>query len=75
MTSPALVEGVNLDTVVCVLLQDLLGVFIRVEGVHEDQGNVCVVRFVQVLQDDGRQRHRRSMPKGQLESRRSSVSQ
>lgn len=49
-TSPALVEGVYLDAVVCVLLQDLLGVLIRVEGVHKDQWHVCVIRFVQVLQ-------------------------
>ncbi len=47
--SPALVEGVYLDAVVCVLLQDLLRVFVCVEGVHEDQRHVCVVRLVQVL--------------------------
>lgn len=47
---PALVKGVYLDAVVCVLLQDLLGVFVRVEGVHEDQGHVGVVRLVQVLE-------------------------
>lgn len=46
---PALVEGVYLDPVVCVLLQDFLCVFISVEGVHEDQGHVCVVSLVQVL--------------------------
>lgn len=46
---PALVKGVYLDAVVCVLLQDLLGVFVCVEGVHEDQGHVGVVRLVQVL--------------------------
>lgn len=39
-----------LDAVVCVLLQDLLGVLVRVEGIHEDQGHVGVVGFVQVLQ-------------------------
>lgn len=49
--SPALVKGVYLDTVVRVLLQDLLRVFICVEGVHEDQGHVCVVSLVQVLWD------------------------
>ena len=49
--SPALVKGVYLDSVVCVLLQDFLCVFICVEGVHEDQGDVCVVRPVQVLWD------------------------
>lgn len=48
-SSPALVEGVYLDAVVCVLLQDLLGVLVRIEGIHEDQGHVGVVRFVQVL--------------------------
>lgn len=46
---PALVKGVYLDAMVCVLLQDLLGVFVCVEGVHEDQGHVGVVRLVQVL--------------------------
>lgn len=48
---PALVEGVYLDAVVCVFLQDLLRVFVRVEGVHEYQGHVCVVGLVEVLQD------------------------
>lgn len=47
--SPALVKGVYLDSVVCVLLQDLLCVFICVEGVHEDQRNICVVGLIQVL--------------------------
>ena len=43
-----------LDTVVCVFLQDFLGIFIRVEGVHKDQRNVCVVGFVQVLRENSR---------------------
>lgn len=47
--SPALVKGVYLDAVVCVLLQDLLCVFICVERVHEDQGHICVVSLVQML--------------------------
>lgn len=47
--SPALVKGVYLDPVVCVLLQDFLCVFICVERVHEDQRYVCVVSLVQVL--------------------------
>lgn len=51
---PALVKGVYLDAVVCVLLQNLLGVFVCVEGVHEDQGHVSVVRLVQVLQEKRR---------------------
>ena len=46
---PALVEGVDVDLVVFVLLQDLLGVFVGVEGVHEDERHVGVERFVQVL--------------------------
>lgn len=50
-SSPALVESVYLDTVVCVLLQCLLCIFVCVERVHEDQGDVCVVRLVQVLWD------------------------
>lgn len=49
--APALVEGVDLDPVVFVLLQDLLGVVVRVEGVHEDQRHVGVKRLVQVLRD------------------------
>lgn len=39
-----------LDTVVGVLLQDFLSVLVCVEGIHEDQGHVGVVCFVQVLQ-------------------------
>lgn len=52
--SPALVKGVYLDTVVCVLLQDLLCVFICVERVHENQGHVCVVSLVQMLWENKR---------------------
>ena len=48
--SPALVEGVDVDAVVFVLLQDLLGVVVGVEGVHEDERHVGVERFVQMLQ-------------------------
>ena len=48
---PALVKGVYLDTVVCVLLQDLLRIFICVEGVHEHQWYICVVGLVQMLQN------------------------
>lgn len=47
--SPALVEGVDLHPVVRVLLQDFLCVLVRVEGVHEDQRDISVVRLVQVL--------------------------
>lgn len=32
-----------------VLLQDLLGVLVRVEGVHEDQRHVRVKGLIQVL--------------------------
>ena len=46
---PALVEGVDLDTVVRVFLQDLICVFICVEGVHQDQGHVGIKSLVQVL--------------------------
>lgn len=49
--SPALVEGVYLDTVVRVLLQDLICVLVCVEGVHEDQGHIGVVGLVQVLRE------------------------
>lgn len=48
---PALVEGVDLDAVMCVLLQDLLGVFICVEGIHEHQWHVCIIRLIQMLKD------------------------
>lgn len=46
---PALVEGVYLDPVVCVLLQDLPGVLVSVERVHQDQRDVRVVSLIQVL--------------------------
>lgn len=49
MDVPALIEGVDLDPVVFVLLQDFLSIFICVEGVHEDQWDISVVRLVQVL--------------------------
>lgn len=39
---PALVESVDVHPVVCVLLQDLLGVLVCVEGVHENQRHVHV---------------------------------
>ena len=51
---PALVEGVYVDAVVFVFLQDLLRVLVRVEGVHEDQRNVGVKRFVQMLKNKNR---------------------
>ena len=54
MTSPALIERVNLDPVVCVFLQDLLGIFVCVEGVHEDQRDISVVGLVQVLRENSR---------------------
>lgn len=50
MYVPALVEGVYFDTVVSVFLQDLLGVFISVKAVHQDQRDVSVVGFIQMLQ-------------------------
>lgn len=43
---PALVEGVDVDAVMFVFLEDLLGVIISIEGVHEHQRNVCVERLV-----------------------------
>ena len=46
-----------LDAVVCIFLQDLLRVFVRVEGVHEHQGHVCVVSLVKVLQDIKKKTH------------------
>ena len=45
-----LVEGDNIDVVVGVFLDDALSIFVGVEGVHEDERHVDVVRLVQVLQ-------------------------
>lgn len=55
---PALVEGVDLHPVVFVLLQDLLRVLVRVEGVHEDERHVGVEGFVQMLKE----KNARSLP-------------
>jgi hypothetical protein len=44
-----LVEGEDVDVVVLVLLDDPRGVFVRVERVHEDEGDVDVVLRVEVL--------------------------
>lgn len=46
---PALVEGVDVDAVVLVFLQDLPCVVVRVEGVHENEWHVGVEGFVQML--------------------------
>ena len=48
---PALVESVYLDAVMSVLLQNLLGVLVCVEGVHENKRNICVVGLVQMLRE------------------------
>lgn len=39
---PALVESVDVHPVVCVLLQDFLGVLVGVEGVHENKRHIHV---------------------------------
>ena len=44
-----LVEGKDLDIVVLVFLNDTCGVFVRVERIHEDEGDVDVVSRVEVL--------------------------
>ena len=44
-----LVEGEDPDLEPSVLPDDLGGVFIRVEGVHQDERNVSIVSFVQML--------------------------
>lgn len=49
---PALVEGVDVDPVVFVLLQDLLCVFVCVEGVHKNERHVGVEGFVQMLKNN-----------------------
>jgi len=44
-----LVEGADLDVEPFVFADDFRGVFVGVEGVHQDQGNVGVISRVQVL--------------------------
>jgi hypothetical protein len=46
---PGLVEGEDLDVMVCVLLDDALRVFVRVERVHEDERHIDTILFVKVL--------------------------
>lgn len=41
----------NVDLVVFVFLQDLICVFISVEGVHKDERHVGIVGFVQMLKE------------------------
>ena len=47
--SPGLVERVDLDVHVRVLAEDFGSVFVRVEGVHQNQRHVRVVLLVQIL--------------------------
>lgn len=47
---PALVESVYIDSDLSIFLEDLLRVFVGVEGVHEDKGNICFIGFIQILQ-------------------------
>ena len=44
-----LVEGEDVDVVALVLLDDVGGVLVGVEGVHQDEGNVDIVGAVEVL--------------------------
>ena len=46
---PALVEGVYGHFDLAVLAQQLSGIFISVERVHQNQGHINTVHFVQVL--------------------------
>jgi hypothetical protein len=46
---PALVEGEDAHVEARVLADNLLGVVVSVERVHEDEGNVATVRLVQGL--------------------------
>ena len=46
---PRLVEGEDLDVMVCVLLNDALRVLVRVERIHEDERYIDAVHFVKVL--------------------------
>lgn len=50
-----LVEGNDVDIVTLVLLDDRLGVLVGVEGVHENKGDIDVVRAVEVLNLTDRQ--------------------
>ncbi|RUS26876.1 hypothetical protein BC938DRAFT_484004, partial [Jimgerdemannia flammicorona] len=47
---PALVEGEDLNVVGGVLLNNALGLVVRVERVHQDEGHANVVQFVEVLE-------------------------
>jgi hypothetical protein len=44
-----LVEGQNIDVVALVLLDDILGVVVGVEGVHQNKRNIDIIRAVEVL--------------------------
>lgn len=46
---PRLVEGEDLDVMVCVLLNDALRVLVRVERIHENERYIDAVHFVKVL--------------------------
>ena len=50
----ALVEGDDADVEARVLPDDLLRVLVRVERVHEDEGNVAAERLVQALDLEGK---------------------
>ena len=44
-----LVEREDLDIMVCILLDDTLRIFVRVERVHEDERYIDTVLFIEVL--------------------------
>ena len=46
---PVLVEHFNIDLAVVVFTENFLGIILSVEGVHEDEWDVDVVGFVQML--------------------------
>ena len=46
---PRLVESADVDIEARILPDDLVGVLICVETVHEDQGNICLVFLVEIL--------------------------
>ena len=46
---PRLVEGHDVDVVALVFLDDVLGVIVGIEGVHENKGNIDVVGAVEVF--------------------------
>ena len=55
-----LVEGCYFDRLIGVFLDDAQGIFVRIEGCHEEEGDVDTLCFVEVfdlLHDEVEKRH------------------